>query len=154
MDTGRGSLLGERINGTYSKILRWASDATEDQLARHPMYAAVYEQEVKRRAEFLMADPRVEGLTGGDIKRLVQDQAHKKARQAIKNYMYDVAATSDLSHFMRFVSPFVKAWEDTMRKWGRIITEDPSVLGRANQIWNAPNDDGACCRRRRQPGRA
>jgi hypothetical protein len=97
VDTGRGSLLGEQINGTYSKILRWASDATEDQLARHPMYAAVYEQEVKRRAEFLMADPRVEGLTGGDIRKLVQDQAHKKARQAIKNYMYDVAATSDLS---------------------------------------------------------
>lgn len=139
MDTGRGSLLGERINGVYSKILRWASDASEDQLARHPMYAAVYEQEAKRRAEFLMADPRIETLTGGDIKRLVQDQAHKKARQAIKNYMYDVAATSDLSHFMRFVSPFVKAWEDTMRKWGRIATEDPSVIGRANQIWNAPN---------------
>lgn len=139
MDTGRGSLLGERINGVYSKILRWASDASEDQLARHPMYAAVYEQEAKRRAEFLMADPRIESLTGGDIKRLVQDQAHKKARQSIKNYMYDVAATSDLSHFMRFVSPFVKAWEDTMRKWGRIATEDPSVIGRANQIWNAPN---------------
>jgi hypothetical protein len=142
MDTGRGSLLGERINGVYSKILRWASDASEDQLARHPMYAAVYEQEAKRRAEFLLADPRIEALTGGDIKRLVQDQAHKKARQAIKNYMYDVAATSDLSHFMRFVSPFVKAWEDTVRKWGRIIAEDPSVLGRANLVWNAPNDMG------------
>lgn len=142
MDIGRGSLLGERINGVYSKILRWASDATEDQLARHPMYAAVYEQEVKRRAEYLLADPRIEALTGGDIKRLVQDQAHKKARQAIKNYMYDVADTSDLSHFMRFVSPFVKAWEDTMRKWGRIIYEDPSVLGRANLVWNAPNDLG------------
>lgn len=142
IDINRGSLLGERINNTYGTILRWASDATEDQLARHPMYAAVYEQEAKRRAEFLLADPRLEALTGGDIKRLVQDQAHKKAREAVKRYMYDIADTSDLSHFMRFVSPFVKAWEDTVRKWGRIVGEDPSVAARANLIWNAPNDMG------------
>lgn len=140
--TGRGSVVGEQINNTFSAILRWAGDATEDQLARHPMYAAVYEQEAKRRAEYLMADPRIEQLTGGDIKRLVQDQAHKAARQAIKNYMFDVATTSDLSHFMRFVSPFIAAWEDTVRKWSRIAKENPDVAGKAYLVWNAPNDMG------------
>jgi len=140
--TGRGSVLGEQINNVFSSIMRWASDATEDQLARHPMYAAVYEQEAKRRAEFLMADPRIETLTGGDIQRLVQDQAHKRARQSIKNYMFDVAATSDLSHYMRFTSPFIAAWEDTVRKWGRIAVENPDVAGKAYLVWNAPNDLG------------
>jgi len=140
--TGRGSVVGEQLNNTFSAILRWASDATEDQLARHPMYAAVYEQEAKRRAEFLLADPRIESLTGGDIKRLIQDQAHKKARESIKRYMFDVATTSDLSHFMRFTSPFIAAWEDTVRKWGRIAMENPDLPGKAYLLWNMPNDMG------------
>lgn len=136
---GRGDLLGAMLNKTTGRILRWAGDATEDQLARMPMYAAVYEQEAKRRAEFLMADPRITHVDGLDIKRLIQDQAHKKARQAIKNYMFDIAATSDLSHMMRFTSPFVAAWEDTIRKWGRIAKENPDQVARGLQLWNAPN---------------
>lgn len=142
ISTGRGSAIGEMINGTVQKIMRWAGDATEDQLARHPMYAAVYEQEAKRRAEFLLADPRVDKLSGSDIQRLVQEQAHKKARQAVKDYMFDVATTSDLSHFMRFTSPFIAAWEDTVRKWGRIAVENPDLAGKAYLAWNAPNDMG------------
>ena len=140
--TGRGSVIGQRINNVFQSVLRWASDATEDQLARHPMYAAVYEQEAKRRAEYLLADPRISHVTGGDIQRMVSDQAHKKARQAVKNYMFDVAATSDLSHFMRFASPFIAAWEDTVRKWGRIAVENPDLPGKAYLLWNAPNDMG------------
>lgn len=136
---GRGSVIGKALNDGFSSIMRWAGDATEDQLARHPMYAAVYEQEVKRRAEFFLAHPDKDGISLDEIRRIIQDQAHQKARSQIRNYMYDVAHTSDLSHFGRFVSPFIAAWEDTVRKWGRIIKEDPSVLGRANQIWNAPN---------------
>lgn len=142
MATGRGSVLGEQINNIFSSVMRWASDATEDQLARHPMYAAVYEQEAKRRAEFLMADSVREHMSLDEVQRLVQDQAHKKARQAIKNYMFDVAATSDVSHYMRFVSPFIAAWEDTVRKWGRIAVENPDIAGKAYLVWNAPNDLG------------
>jgi hypothetical protein len=142
ISTGRGSVVGEQVNRTFGAILRWAGDATEDQLARHPMYAAVYEQEAKRRAEFLLADPRIDKVTLGDIQTMVKDQAHKAGREAVKKYMYDVAATSDLSHFSRFVSPFIAAWEDTVRKWGRIAVEDPSIAGKAYLVWNAPNDMG------------
>lgn len=140
--TNRGSVLGKMINDTAGRVMRWAGDATEDQLARHPMYAAVYEQEARRRAEFLMADPRIQKVGLDQIQKVVQEHAHKKARAAIKNYMFDVAATSDLSHFMRFTSPFIAAWEDTVRKWGRIAKENPEVIGRGMQLWNAPNAMG------------
>lgn len=139
MALGRGSIAGKAINDAFSAIMRWAGDATEDQLARHPMYAAVYEQEVKRRAEFMLAHPGKDQISLDEIRRVIQEQAHQKARSTIRKYMFDVAHTSDLSHYGRFVSPFIAAWEDTVRKWGTIIKEDPSVLGRANQIWNAPN---------------
>ena len=136
---GRGSVAAKAINDGFSAIMRWAGDATEDQLARHPMYAAVYEQEVKRRAEFFLAHPEKDGISLDEIRRVIQEQAHQKARGTIRKYMFDVAHTSDLSHFGRFVSPFIAAWEDTVRKWGTIVKEDPSVIGKALQVWNAPN---------------
>ncbi len=140
--TNRGSALGAQVNSVVKRIMHWAGAGTEDQLARHPMYAAVYEQEAKRRAEFLMADPRISKLGLDDIKTLIQDQAHKKARQAIKDYMFDIAATSDLTHFMQYTSPFIAAWEDTVRKWGRLVKENPQLVGQFDMAWNAPNAMG------------
>lgn len=139
---GRGSMAGKMINDWFSRTMRWLSDAPEDQLARHPMYAAVYEQEAKRQAEFIMANPNRDGVTLGEIQTQIQKRAHRKAQETIKNYMFDVAAQSDLSHALRFYSPFIAAWEDTIRKWGRIASDKPDLLGKGYLIWNAPNDMG------------
>lgn len=142
MTLGRGNLAGKMVNQWFDRTMKWLSDAPEDQLARHPMYAAVYEQEVKRQAELILADPNIKDIGLDEIHTRVQKQAHKKAQRAIKNYMFDVAAQSDLSHAMRFVSPFIAAWEDTVRKWGRIASDNPDIIGKGYLAWNAPNDMG------------
>lgn len=139
---GRGSVAGKMINDWFSRSMRWLSDAPEDQLARHPMYAAVYEQEAKRQAEFLLADPNRKDVGLNEIHELIQKRAHKEAQKAIKTYMFDVAAQSDLAHALRFYSPFIAAWEDTVRKWGRIASDKPDLLGKGYLAWNAPNDLG------------
>lgn len=139
---GRGSVAGKAINDWFNRAMRWLSDAPEDQLARHPMYAAVYEQEAKRQAEFLLADPRTPDVSLDEIQRFIQKRAHKKAQQSLKTYMFDVAAQSDLSHALRFYSPFIAAWEDTIRKWSRIASDKPEIFGRGYLAWNAPNDMG------------
>lgn len=142
MAVGRGSYSARAANDFMTRTMRWLSDAPEDQLARHPLYAAVYEQEAKRRAEFLLADPNITHVTGADIQKLVQSQAHKAAGQAVKQTMFDIASRSDLSEAMRFVSPFIAAWEDTVRKWGRIAADNPDILGKAYAAWNIPNGMG------------
>lgn len=142
MSVGRGNLAGKMINQWFDRTMKWLSDAPEDQLARHPMYAAVYEQEAKRQAELILADPNIKDVGLNEIQTRVQKAAHKKAQRAIKNYMFDVAAQSDLSHSLRFVSPFIAAWEDTIKKWGRIAADDPSIVGKGYLAWNAPNDMG------------
>lgn len=139
---GRGSMAGKMINDWFSRSMRWLSDAPEDQLARHPMYAAVYEQEAKRQAEFILANPNRTDVSLGEIHTQIQKRAHRKAQESIKSYMFDVAAQSDLSHALRFYSPFIAAWEDTIRKWGRIASDKPDILGKGYLIWNAPNDMG------------
>lgn len=142
MATGKGNLAGKMVNQWFDRTMAWLADAPEDQLARHPMYAAVYQQEAKRQAELILADPRVKDLSLADIQSRVQNVAHKKAQRAIKRYMFDVAAQSDLSHAMRFVSPFIAAWEDTVKKWGRIALDKPDIIGKGYLLWNAPNDMG------------
>lgn len=139
---GRGSTAGKMINDWFSRSMKWLSDAPEDQLARHPMYAAVYEQEVKRQAEFLLADPNRKDIGFDEIRDLIQKRAHKQAQKSIKTYMFDVASQSDLSHALRFYSPFIAAWEDTVRKWGKIASDKPDLLGKGYLAWNAPNDLG------------
>lgn len=139
---GRGSLAGKAINDWFSRTMRWLSDAPEDQLARHPMYAAVYEQEAKRQAEWLWSNPHRTDIGLDEIHKQVQQMAHKKAQRAIKTYMFDTATQSDLSHALRFTSPFIAAWEDTVKKWGKIAMDDPSIIGKGYLAWNAPADMG------------
>lgn len=142
MAVGRGNIAGKMVNDWFDRTMKWLADAPEDQLARHPMYAAVYQQEAKRQAELLMANPNVKDIGLNEIQTQVQKRAHKKAQRAIKTYMFDVAAQSDLSHAARFVSPFIAAWEDTIKKWGRIAVNNPDLPGKAYLAWNAPNDMG------------
>jgi hypothetical protein len=140
--TGRGSTAGKMINDWFNRAMKWLSDAPEDQLARHPMYAAVYEQEARRAAEFIQADPRIQDVSLDQVHTMIQKRAHKKAQQSLKTYMFDVAAQSDLSHALRFYSPFIAAWEDTIRKWSRIASDKPDIVGKGYLTWNAPNDMG------------
>lgn len=142
MSLGRGSYSAKVANDFMSRTMRWLSDAPEDQLARHPLYAAVYEQEAKRRAEYILADPRITHVTGADITKMIQNQAHAAAGHAVKQTMFDIATRSDLSEAMRFVSPFIAAWEDTVRKWGKLVADDPSILGKGYAVWNIPNGLG------------
>lgn len=142
MAMGRGNIAGKMINQWFDRTMKWLSDAPEDQLARHPMYSAVYQQEARRQAELMMANPNRQDIGLNEIHERIQKVAHKKAQRAIKTYMFDVAAQSDLSHAMRFVSPFIAAWEDTIKKWGRIAADNPDIVGKGYLLWNAPNDMG------------
>jgi hypothetical protein len=142
MATGKGNIAGKMINNWFDRTMKWLADAPEDQLARHPMYAAVYQQEARRQAELLMANPRVKDISLKEIQSQVQTKAHKEAQRAIKRYMFDVADQSDLSHALRFVSPFIAAWEDTIKKWGRIAVDNPDIPAKGYLLWNAPNSMG------------
>lgn len=142
MSLGRGSYSGKVMNNFMSRTMQWLSDAPEDQLARHPLYAAVYEQEAKRQAEYLMANPEITHVTGADIKNLVMNKAHKAAGHAVKQTMFDIATRSDLSEAFRFVSPFIAAWEDTLKKWGKLAADNPQIVGQGLQLWNIPTGLG------------
>lgn len=124
----------EKIRKHWYKI---ASDIPETIMGRVPLYVSSYKANMREAIEQL-------GEEGVDLVGLdaIRRTADAKARQEVSRILYDASHASNASHSLRFVMPFFTAWEDTMRKWGRLIAEDPSLGRRLTQIYDSPNDYG------------
>lgn len=143
-----GELLQEKWQNTLVKLyehgertyFKWAASVPETMLARHPFYAARFE----RHAGDIMAKS---GLTDESMLTLqqvneIRAAAARRARKDVGDYLFDTSKQSRAGHFLRHISPFYGAWEDTMVKWTRIFGEDPSVLAKGWDVIRAPNAGG------------
>ena len=128
---------GARWNNFRNSFYHWAADAPETIVGRSPIYIDSYKQYIKDAADRL-GDDGVD-LVGIDRIRAAADRA---ARKEVANILFDATHASNLSHGMRFISPFFSAWEDTMKKWSKLMTNNPSVAPTFVKAWNAPNQMG------------
>lgn len=124
----------ERVRTSWFK---YANQMPDDVMGRHPMYRQMYRARMKQMMD--TDDSLGQTLTAAE-QRVMEEQARVWARREVTKVLFDVSTKSDLSHFLRFASPFFSAWEDTMVKYGRLVMNDPSLLPRAWQVWTAPND--------------
>ena len=124
------------VNG----IFRLIGSMPEDLLARHPLYVSMYRTELKRRVDMF------EGLN--ERRLTTQEQAdlmavtHKVALRQLKNTLFTIDRKTNLSHYMRLISPFFSAFENTTKTWARIAYEKPQTINRANLIFTSPNRAG------------
>jgi Arc/MetJ family transcription regulator len=124
------------VNGIFKLI----GSMPEDLLARHPLYITMYRDELKRRVDMF------EGLN--ERRLTTQEQAdlmaitHKVALRQLKNTLFTIDRKSNLSHYMRLISPFFSAFENTTKTWARIAYEKPQTINRANLIFTSPNRAG------------
>lgn len=131
-----GNGLARFYNRSRSWYFKVASSMPETMLARHPFYVDRYEMHIGR----------VIANAGGDADKLTLKQINAAraragvlARRDVGKYMFDTAQRSNLAHHLRFVSPFYMAWSDTMRKWSRIIGDQPEILPLIPKVFMAPN---------------
>ena len=124
------------VNGIFKLI----GSMPEDLLARHPLYVSMYRTELKRRVDMF------EGLN--ERRLTTQEQAdlmavtHKVALRQLKNTLFTIDRKTNLSHYMRLISPFFSAFENTTKTWARIAYEKPQTINRANLIFTSPNRAG------------
>lgn len=148
LPTVHGHILEENLNlgsvrnakNIVNGIFRLIGSMPEDLLARHPLYVTMYRTELKRRVDMF------EGL---NKRRLTtQEQAdlmsvtHKVALRQLKNTLFTIDRKTNLSHYMRLISPFFSAFENTTKTWARIAYEKPQTINRANLIFTSPNRAG------------
>jgi hypothetical protein len=117
---------------------RWygiMADVPETIMGRSPIYVDTYKQYMKDAISRLGED----GIEAAGIDR-IRRAADRRARQEVASILFDASHTSNAAHAMRFVAPFFSAWEDTMRKWGKLMYENPTVPLTAHKVWDSPEN--------------
>jgi hypothetical protein len=112
----------------------------EDAWARHPLYSELYRRSMEARVDAL-AKLSGEKLTQSQL-NLIYKQAHNDALRGTKRTLYTVDRNSNLGSWMRLVSPFFNAFENSIKTWAKIAYDKPQVINRANLIFTAPNRAG------------
>ncbi len=110
-----------------------------DTLSRQPFFKQLYATEMVR-LEKLRAQ---QGLLLDDTAIARMNKSSRQyAINETKEYLYDLAEVSRFGHMARFIMPFYPAWQEIFTVWGKIALQDPSVIGRAQLLWKAPNRAG------------
>ena len=148
LPTIHGHILEENLNLVSRKhakeivngVFRLIGSMPEDLLARHPLYISLYRTELQRRVDM---------FEGMNARRLTtQEQAelmsvtHKVALRQLKSTLFTIDRKTNLAHYMRFISPFFSAFENTVKTWAKIAYEKPQTINRANLIFTSPNRAG------------
>lgn len=133
-----------------SSVIRFIQDFTSgsfelmgrlptDTLSRQPFFKHMYAGEMQRLR-------RLHVQQGLDFTESAISQMSESARQfaivETKNLLYDLAEVSRFGDMVRFIMPFYPAWQEVLKVWGKLAIDDPSIIARANLLWQAPNRAG------------
>lgn len=119
------------INGFFNKL----ATQPEDAFVRHPFYRTVYRNEARRFAEII----KDSGLSKEEMLLRVQDRAHSVAYQQVMERLYSIERYTNPAEFMKFVSPFYMAQQNSARFWTGAMIRQPNLPGRMLQLWNTPD---------------
>jgi hypothetical protein len=134
------SPMTARIEKFRKSWYQFASDAPETVMGRHPFYQYRFNERVRNQLDQL---GKTQGTLTSEEMARVRQNAAVQARRDIKKVLFDTSDTSNLAHHARFVSPFFAAWEDTMKKWGKLLWENPRAGVRMSNIFPAARSTGA-----------
>lgn len=153
---GNGA-VSNLVNRAMQTSMKYLSEIPADKLSRHPMYAALYQQRAMQEADLLLKDPgrvqlgkRVDALDEDDLAHLYK-VSHEYALKEMKGTLYDISAHSNAAQMMRFMSPFMGAWQETLTRWWGLAKDKPQLINYFNLAWNAPNKAGLVVDREGNP---
>lgn len=130
----------QKVDKVTGFVMKWLGSQPENTLLRHPYYSALYDKRQREMYNLFKSqglDMSSDAVIHG-INRSARDFALKETRRT----MYTIERQSNLSTWLRWVSPFFPAFENSLRTWGRIVYENPAVLGVGDKLWNIPNELG------------
>lgn len=131
--------LGQVARKPLDWIFNVIGNLPETTLVRHPYFATVWSREF----DSMMAVAQRQGVElTEDVLKRIDRSAKTRALRNVKDTLYTIERLSNPAHLFRFIVPFFPAWENSMRAWGRMIVNDPSIAARASILWDLPNQLG------------
>jgi len=130
------------LNAPINKFYKWIGNRN-DQMSRHPLFISLYKEEQARQMLLRLDEARKAGrkLDQDDFE-VVAHNAREHARKGVNRVLFDMAGTTEMAHFMRFIAPFFGAWQEGLNRWWRIVSKDPSVAARFFMLFDAPRNLG------------
>jgi hypothetical protein len=143
------NLVGQRkAQGIVTGLFKMLGSMPEDAWARHPLYIDLYKKSLKSRIEsFNKVNGRpMEGMADDVVAskelQIAMRAAHADALMGTKKVLFTIDRRSNLSTYMRFISPFFSAYENSVKTWAKLAYDKPQIINRANLLFTAPNRAG------------
>jgi hypothetical protein len=135
------NLLGQKkIDSFVNGVFKLIGSMPEDAFSRHPLYADLYKRSLENRIDtFTKLNGRA---VNQEELRSAYSAAHNDAVRGLRQTLFTIERKSNLASFMRFVSPFFTAWENSAKTWAKLAFDKPQIVNRANLIFTAPNRAG------------
>ena len=124
------------VNGAF-KIL---GTMPEDAWARHPLYIKLYRDEARRRLNIL-SDLKQATVTPAE-QQAIMAESHKIAQRGMKEILFNIERKSNLAAAFKYLSPFFSAQENAYKTWMRFAVNNPAIINKGYQLWEAPNKAG------------
>jgi hypothetical protein len=142
-------ITNTRIDNLYknavSKIFDFVGTMPEDHLVRHPFFNMVHDNEAKRIAKRLAGEGKRNGMSDKEIqdfilsrKDAIKNTATNRAYKELMTKLYSVERYTDPGRFMRFLTPFYMAHQNSSRFWLGQSLRNPQVAIFLAKAYNAP----------------
>lgn len=128
----------DRLN---DKFFQGLPRVASDRLTWQPTYVRGHRIAMQRQLDLHF---NTQAKLGKPVDHVTNEQmnsfmkvADKEARQFMREVLYHPNRTN-LSAQLRYISPFFSAYTDSIARWGGLVLEDPSLVGKMAKIYNAP----------------
>jgi hypothetical protein len=125
----------ERIIDTVNRrVMRFLGSLPEDVFARHPLAVAMYDKQLMQNLEAIQRVKGSEKLTANELNRAVT-HARETSRQEVERTLFTIVRRSGASssRVVKLLFPFYAAYENTLRRWGGMVAEDPMIVATAGR---------------------
>ena len=139
VDTRTHKKVTQDFNDLVESLFSKFGTIPSDELARHPLFASVYERELRRIIEPMLDENGDVWLSQKHIDRIEQD-ARREAIRETKRVMYDLAESSRAGEVLGNLSPFFNAWQEVLSRWAGFAVDNPAFVMNVARFYRKPWD--------------
>jgi hypothetical protein len=121
------------------KTFRVIGAVPEDMMVRAPFYGQRYRQTAERAYNLIVKQRGDDLITMNEV-NAIRELAHRRALKDTKDWLYTIDRRTAFGAAMENWVPFTSAMQNSVTTVGRIIWNDPAVLGAMRLIWQAPDN--------------
>lgn len=124
-----------------NKGFEYLGTRPEDVFVRGPFYGLRYRAAAKQYYDLALAQSKTGTVSMREITQ-IQRIAHRRALKDTKDWLYTIDRRTTLGRVGEYAFPFISATQNSVTTIGRILWNDPSVIGALALLWQAPDNLG------------